>query len=166
MQGLRLCRIARELITLVSIGEGMVAMSRSLRKRSVRPFRTGIVALECLVAVGGIAGTIQLWTGTYAPPVDVLEPLGLTSWKLPALWLFATVVVPSTVPAWLAWRKSPHAPTAVLVAAAALLVELVVQIPFVGPDVLQAGFAVALAAAAFTGRNRWDAPGDPIVRGE
>ena len=31
---------------------------------------------EAVVALGGLAGTWQLWTGTYAPPVSDLEPLG------------------------------------------------------------------------------------------
>lgn len=144
-------------------------MAESSRVGSGWPFRRAIIAVECLVVAGGIAGTVQLWTGTYAPPVADVEPLGLTSWRLPALWLFIMVVAPSTVAAWLAWRKSPHTPTAVLVASAALAAELVIQIPFVGTDVLQAvfgGVALGLAAAALVGRHRWggtDAEHPPAV---
>lgn len=122
------------------------------------PFRRTIIALECFVAIGGIVGVALLWTGRQTPPLEAIEVLGMASWRLPALWLFATVVLPSAVAAWFAWRKSPHALTAVLVAAAALAVELIAQIPFVGPDTLQAVFgavALVLAACALIGRNGW-----------
>ena len=121
-------------------------------------FRWLFIVVEGLVAVGGIGGTVQLITGTAAPPVEDLEPLGLTSWVLPGLWLFASVAVPSTVAAWLAWRRSPHTPNAVLVASALLAVELLVQIPFVGPSLLQAVFgtvAIVLAVLALVARPTW-----------
>ena len=114
-----------------------------------------IAVVESLVSLAGAAGALQLVTGTYAPPVTDLTPLGLTSWVLPGLWLFASVAVPSALAAWLAWRASPAAPVAALVAAAALLVELAVQLPFVGPSALQAVLgAVALAVAALAWRAR------------
>jgi hypothetical protein len=121
-------------------------------------FRWVFVILEGLIAIGGLAGTWQLINGTFAPPVEDLEPLGLTSWVLPGVWLFASVAVPSTVAAWLAWRRSPYAPTAVIVASALLAVELLVQIPFVGPSVLQAVFgtlAIVLAGLALVARPTW-----------
>jgi hypothetical protein len=114
--------------------------------------------VEGLVVVGALSGTLQLLTGTATPPVEDLEPLGLTSWVLPGLWLFASVAVPSTVAAWLAWRRSLHAPTAVLVASALLAVELLVQIPFVGPSLFQAVFgtvAIVLAVLALVARPTW-----------
>ena len=110
------------------------------------------------MAVGAVGGTVQLITGTAAPPVEDLEPLGLTSWVLPGLWLFASVAVPSTVAAWLAWRRSPRAPAAVIMASALLAVELLVQIAFVGPSVLQAVFgtvAIVLAGLALVARPTW-----------
>ncbi|MGV8965879.1 MAG: hypothetical protein ACOH2F_06330 [Cellulomonas sp.] len=99
---------------------------------------------------------MQLLTGTFTPPVTDLEPLGLTSWTLPGAWLFATVAVPSSAAAWLAWRRAPLAPAAVLVASGTLAVELVVQIPFIGPSALQAvfgGFAAGLAGLAVDARR-------------
>lgn len=104
------------------------------------PWRRTFIGVESLVAVGGVAGAWQLATGTYVPPVSDLEPLGLTSWVLPGAWLFVSVAVPSGATAWLAVRRSPLTPKAALVAAAALAVELLVQIPFVGLDPLQAVF--------------------------
>jgi hypothetical protein len=55
--------------------------------------------------------------------------LGLSSWALPGVWLTASVVVPSAAAAYLAWRGSPSAPRAVMVASTLLAVELLVQIP-------------------------------------
>jgi hypothetical protein len=104
------------------------------------PFRWTFVAIEGLVALGGIAGAWQLWTGTFVPPVSDLEPLGLDSWRLPAVWLFATVAVPSTFAAVTALQRRPQAPLVVVGASALLLVEVVVQIPFIGPSALQAVF--------------------------
>jgi hypothetical protein len=121
-------------------------------------FRWLFIVMESLVALGAIGGAVQLVTGTAVPPVEDLEPLGLTSWVLPGVWLFASVAVPSTVAAWLAWRRSPHAPTAVLAASALLAVELLVQIPFVGPSVLQAVLgtvAIVLAVLALAARPTW-----------
>ena len=118
--------------------------------------RWAFVIVESLVAVGGAAGAVQLASGTFTPPVSAIEPLGLTTWTLPGLWLFASVAVPSAVAAVLAWRRSPRTPAAVLVASALLVVELVVQIPFIGPSLLQAVFgtvAVVMAALALRARR-------------
>ena len=119
------------------------------------PFRRLFLVVEAIVAVGGAAGAVQLLTGTATPPVSDLEPLGLTSWTLPAFWLFATTAVPATAAAWCAYRRHPFTPTAVLLACAALAVELLVQIPFVGPSALQAVFGtVVLVLGAATWRAR------------
>ena len=120
------------------------------------PFRKTFVAIETLVALGGVMGTVQLLTGTFTPPVSALEPIGLSSWVLPGLWLFGTVVVPSATAAVLAWRGSVHAPPVVLLASATLALELLVQIPFLGPSLLQAVFgtvAITMAALALQARR-------------
>jgi len=120
------------------------------------PFRRTVVVIETLVALGGLMGTAQLLTGTSTPPVSVLAPLGLSSWTLPGLWLFGTVVVPSAAAAILAWRRSPLAPPVVLLASGTLALELLVQIPFLGPSLLQAvfgGIAIAMAALALRARR-------------
>jgi hypothetical protein len=111
-------------------------------------FRWTIVVVESLVALGGLAGSIQLLAGLATPPVSVISPLGLSSWALPAGWLFITVALPSALAAWLAWRRSPWTPAAVLLASALLAIELLVQIPFLGVSVLQLIFgAVAIGMA-------------------
>jgi hypothetical protein len=121
------------------------------------PHRRLIVLVESLVAVNGLLGTVMLTTGSATPPVSDLAPLGLSSWVLPGAWLAATVSVPAAAAAVLAARRSPVAPTAVLVASASMLLEVLVQIPFVGPDPLQAvfgGVAVAMAGVAVQARRK------------
>jgi hypothetical protein len=100
--------------------------------------RGPILALSSLTALGAAVGVVQLVTGTYTPPVSDLEPLGLHSWVLPGVWLAVSVAVPCTVTAVLAVRRSPLLGRAAVLASALLLVELLVQIPFVGLDPLQA----------------------------
>lgn len=120
------------------------------------PYRTGLVLGEAVLALGGVVGAAQLVTGTVTPPLSDLAPLGLSSWVLPGVWLFVSVAVPSSAAAVLAWRRSPTAPAAVLAASAALAVELLIQIPFVGTSVLQAvcgSAALALAVTAWRARR-------------
>jgi len=131
------------------------------------PGRWAFVVAEGAIALAGVAGAVQLAAGRFTPPVSDLDALGLDGWTLPGVWLFATVAIPSGAAAWLAWRRSPAAPTAVLIASGLLAVELVVQIPFIGPSVLQGvmgASAAALAAGALVARNRgwaYPRPQDP-----
>ena len=115
------------------------------------PFRRTIIAVESLVGLGGMAGSIQLLAGVATPPVSVLTPLGLSSWALPAGWLLLTVAAPSGLAAWLAWRRSRWAPPAVLLASALLAAELLVQIPFLGFSLLQLIFGAVAIGMAFVG---------------
>jgi hypothetical protein len=112
------------------------------------PHRAVLMTAESLVALAGAAGAVQLWAGVATPPPEAIAPLGLTTWKVPAVWLFASVAVPSATAAWLLHRRSPSAPTAVLVASGLLATELAVQVPFVGPSSLQAVFGSVSAGLA------------------
>ncbi len=119
---------------------------------SHEPYRWVFVGVEAFVLLGALSGVVQLWSGTYAPPVSDLEPLGLDSWRLPAVWLFASVALPSAVALLAALRRWPRTPEIVMVASALLLVEVLVQVPFVGPSVLQAvmgTIALALGGLAW-----------------
>ncbi|RYV52926.1 hypothetical protein [Pengzhenrongella frigida] len=134
----------------------LVAAARPGPPDQVCRHRAILVGAEALVALGGLAGTVQLLTGTVTPPVSDLEPLGRSTWVLPGVWLFATVAVPASAAGWLAWRRAPLAPPAVLVASGTLALELVVQIPFIGTNVLQAvfgAFAGGLAGLALDARR-------------
>jgi hypothetical protein len=133
-----------------------MATSRAQTITISHPFRPTIVVVETLVGIGGLAGSIQLLAGAATPPVSVLTPLGLSSWTLPAGWLFITVAVPSGLAAWLAWRRSVWAPVAALLASALLATELIVQIPFLGLSILQLIFgtvAVGMAVLALLARR-------------
>ncbi len=127
------------------------------------PGRWLFITAETAVAFAGTVGAVQLVSGSFTPPVSDLDALGLNSWVLPGIWLFASVGLPAGAAAWLAWRRSPSTPKAVLLASGLLLLELGVQVPFVGPSVLQAVMgtvAVGLAATAVAaGRRGW---GDPV----
>jgi hypothetical protein len=131
------------------------AMNTDLSARQMTtfhfPFRRTIIAVETLVGLGGLAGSIQLLGGVATPAVSVLSSLGLTSWSLPAGWLFLTVAVPSSVASWLAWRRSPWAPPAILTASGLLAVELLVQIPFLGFSILQLIFGTVAVGMAAVG---------------
>ena len=127
------------------------AANRAATVNTNLPFRRTIVAVEGLVGLGGMAGSIQLLAGVATPPVSVLTPLGLSSWALPAGWLLLTVAAPSGLAAWLAWRRSRWAPPAVLLASALLAAELLVQIPFLSFNLLQLIFGAVAIGMAFVG---------------
>lgn len=119
------------------------------------PFRRTFIVVETIIAVAAIGGSVQLFTDTAAPDITAIDSLGLTSWTLPGIWLLVSVAIPSTVAVVFAWRYSRWAPAAVLVACGLLLVELLVQIPFLGPSVLQLVLgvtAIVLASLAFRAR--------------
>jgi hypothetical protein len=125
------------------------------RAEQTWPHRRALAVLAGFTSIAGIAGSIQLLGGIATPPDSDLPP-GLSTWVLPGLWLLASVGIPSGVAAVLVWRRSPWGPAAALVAAAALGVELLVQIPFIGPSVLQLVFgllAAAMALMAFRARR-------------
>jgi hypothetical protein len=113
------------------------------------------------VAAAGLGGALALVTGWSTPPVSAIEPLGLSSWVLPGLWLAATVPLPSGVATALVVRRSRYAPEAVVLAGATMAVEVLVQVPFVGPHPLQAVFGPAAVVLAGLGllarRNGWPA---------
>ncbi|UWZ47793.1 hypothetical protein [Dactylosporangium matsuzakiense] len=120
------------------------------------PWRRTLGLVAGVTSVAAIGGAVQLITGTYTPPVSDLEPVGLHSWVVPGLWLAASVAVPCACVTLLAWHRSPRVGTAAIVAGLLLGVELVVQIPFVGLDVLQAVMgivALALLGLGFAARG-------------
>lgn len=115
------------------------------------PLRRSLVVGEAVLAAAGLAGSVALVLGRGTPPITALAPLRLRSWVLPGLWLAATVPVPAATAAVLAARRAPQAPTAAVVAATTLGVELVVQIPFIGRHPLQAAFGTVAAVLAGLG---------------
>ncbi len=116
------------------MGQRLNAIDQSRSVMLASLFRKIFTLVEGLTAVGGVMGSLTLIAGTGTPPVSVLRSVGLTSWVLPGLWLFPTPAAPSAAAAVLAWRKSKWAPPVVLLASATLAIELLVQIPFLGPS--------------------------------
>ena len=94
---------------------------------------------------------MQLWDGRMAPPLSDIEPIGLNSWRLPALWLTATVAVPAAVAAVAAARHHPKTPELVIAAGGLLLLEVTSQIPFVGPSPLQGIFGAIAVGTGLLG---------------
>lgn len=120
------------------------------------PWRRTLGLIGGVTGLAAIVGVIQLLTGTFTPPVSDLAPVGLHSWVLPGLWLAASVTLPCACVALLAWRASPRTGGAAIVAGALLAIELVVQIPVIGPDALQAvmgGVAAALIGFGLASRK-------------
>jgi hypothetical protein len=111
------------------------------------PFRRAMGVIETVLAIAAGVGVVQLAAGIATPP-DAQLPPGLHSWAIPAVWLFATVFLPSTAAAVALFNRARSAPDLVLVATVALGAELVVQIPFLGWSWLQLVVGIAAVAAA------------------
>lgn len=133
--------------------ESSMHVSIPPRSTTVRalPFRRTFIVTEAILAVSGVAGAWQLWEGTFVPPISSIEPLGLGSWRVPAVWLLSSVAVPSAVACVAALRRWRPTPTVVMTASGLLLLEVTIQIPFIGPSILQGVFgtvAVTMASLA------------------
>jgi len=125
-----------------------VSSPRRATASSICPHRRTLIIVESLVALSGLAGAVQLMAGVATPPNSYL-PLGLSSWVLPGFWVFGIVALPAAIAGLLAYRRSPYAPLAVVLASVTMAVEVLVQIPFIGLNPLQAifgGLAVVLGA--------------------
>ncbi|MFE6650050.1 hypothetical protein ACFVJS_26060 [Nocardioides sp. NPDC057772] len=123
----------------------------------VPAWRRTVGAVSAMAGAAAAIGAVQLVTDTFAPPVSDLRPLGLESWVLPGLWLAASVAVPCLGTAVLAWRRSRWMGPAAVGAGMLLLVELAVQVPFVGFDPLQVVMgtvAISLAGLGWSSARR------------
>lgn len=139
-----------EATNMASPGIGVLSSSLAT-SNDVLPYRRTIMVAETVIALAGAAGAVQLWDGRTAPPLSDIEPIGLKSWRLPAVWLAATVAVPSTVAAVAAARRHPKTPELVVAAAGLLLLEVTSQIPFVGPSPLQGVFGAVAVGTGLLG---------------
>jgi len=135
------------------MGGGEVLVARS---PAAPAWRRSLGLTAAFTAFAAAAGAVQLVTGTFTPPVSDLDGLGLDSWVLPGLWLAASVAVPCGLTAVGAWRRTAWTGTAAVAAGLLLLLELAVQIPFVGLDPLQAvmgSVAVVLVGLGLASRR-------------
>jgi len=119
----------------------------------VRSYRGALLgAAQLLVALAAFVGSLQLALGIATPPTTDLDRLGLTTWILPAVWLFGVVAVPFAVAGILTLRGSSGGLIASLTASGLLMLELAVQVPFVGLNLMQpvmAAVAISTATAAW-----------------
>lgn len=121
---------------------GLKTTARRNPARTRPRWRRTLGVTSALTSAAAIVGSVQLATGAFTPPVSDLEPLGLNSWVLPGLWLAAVVALPCAITTVTAWECSRWLGLAAITSGALLLVELGVQIPFVGLDPLQGVMAV------------------------
>lgn len=130
--------------------------------RQTCPHRRVFTTAAAVIAVAGLVGTGQLVTGTMTPPNSDLDRLGLDSWVLPGVWLFASVVVPWSAGAWAAFRRWSVTPMVVVAAAILLIFELAVQVPFLGFSPFQPIMALAALSLGLLGwRDRFEWKGMP-----
>jgi hypothetical protein len=128
-----------------------------MKPQNLQPHRVPIALIAGFTAVSAAAGAAMLITTGFGMPVSDLEPLGLDSWVLPGIWLFGSVAAPCAIAAVLALGRRPIAPLATIGAALLLIVELLVQIPFLGLNPLQAvfgGVALLLIVLGLDARRR------------
>lgn len=84
-------------------------------------------------------------------PLSSIERLGIGSWRLPAVCPLSSVAVPSADASVSALRRWRPTPAVVMTASGLLLFEVTIQVPFIGPSVLQGVFgtvAVTMASLA------------------
>ena len=87
-----------------------------------------LLVVLLLVAANAVYGGVSLVVNGMGMPVEWLDRLHVDSWTLPGLALVLTVAVPQLVAAWFVWRRDPRAGLAGLVAGAALVLWIVVQL--------------------------------------
>lgn len=122
-------------------------VSTTAPPRTEYAFRRSMGVIEVVLAAAATVGVVQLLADVGAPP-DSDIPFGLHSWIWPAIWLLVMVLLPSAHAAFALLRRWGSGPALVLMASALLAVELLVQIPFVGPSWLQLGVGLLGASAA------------------
>lgn len=125
---------------------------------------TGLLVVLLFVAANALYGGIGLMVDGMGMPDEWLEPLPVDTWTWPGVALLLTVAAPQLATAWLVWRRHPWAPVAGLVAGAALVLWIVVQLAllqryfFLQPVIAGLGLAEVLLAWAWLRQVR---PGRP-----
>jgi hypothetical protein len=121
------------------------------------------VALELVIAANAIYGGVGLVRDGMGLPVEWLAPTPFDTWLWPGLFLMVVIAVPMTVAAGLEIIRSQWAFAASMVAAAAQVGWIVVQLAllrryfFLQPVLFGAGLLVAALAL-------WSHRGERLVR--
>ena len=88
----------------------------------------GLLALLLFVGASAVYGGVGLVVNGMGMPEEWLEPLPVGSWVWPGVALVVTVALPQLVAAWFVWRRDPRAGVVGLVAGAALVLWIIVQV--------------------------------------
>ena len=87
-----------------------------------------LLVVLLLVAANAVYGGIGLMVNGMGMPSEWLDRLPVDTWTLPGVALVVTVAVPQVVAAWFVWRRDPRAGVVGLVAGAALVLWIGVQL--------------------------------------
>ena len=119
-----------------------------------------LLVVLLLVAANALYGGVGLVLDGLGMPVEWLERLPVDTWTWPGVALLATVAVPQLVAARFVWRRDPRAGVVGLVAGAALVLWIVVQVLllqryfFLQPVIAGLGVLEAVLAGWWIRRSR------------
>ncbi len=88
---------------------------------------TGLLVVLLLVAANAVYGGVALVVDGMGMPDEGLERLPVDTWTWPGAALLVTVALPQLAAAWVVWRRHPVAPAAGMLAGAALVLWIAVQ---------------------------------------
>ena len=102
------------------------------RRWAVAPRRgavgSALLVVLLLVAANAVYGGVGLLVDGLGIPLEWLERLPVDTWTWPGVALLGTVALPQLVAAWFVWRRDPRAGVVGLVAGAALVLWIAVQV--------------------------------------
>ncbi len=88
----------------------------------------GLLLVLLLVAANAVYGGVGLVVDGMGMPAEWLDRLPVDTWTWPGVALLVTVALPQLVVAWLVWRCDARAPVAGMLAGAALVLWIAVQL--------------------------------------
>ena len=121
---------------------------------------TTLLGLLLFVGIGAVYGGVELVRNGMGMPLDWLDRLPVDTWTWPGVALLATVALPQLATAWLVWRRDPRAGVVGVLAGAALVLWIVVQLAllpryfFLQPVIAGIGILEVLVAGWWIHRSR------------